>query len=66
MPSYDAIKIAEYIEQTVPSKYIRREWKEFAYIDVQPSSNAIMWTFILTFIISGGLITYVVMNEFEN
>ena len=66
MGSYDAIKIAEYIEQNVPSKFVRREWKEFAYIDIQPSTNAIMWTYILTFLASGGLLWYFIANEFEN
>ena len=62
---YDIRKIVDYVVAEVPKAFVRRDFKEYDYIDVQPSSNAVMWTLIATLIASIGLALFHVFNPWE-
>lgn len=49
----------------VEGKVVRRDFREFSYLTVDPPTSAVVWTFILTALLSIGLAVYSVSNEFD-
>lgn len=63
MGKYDINKIVDYVTSEVHPKFTRREFKEFSYITVNPSTNAVIWTFVITLIISSLLAGIHIEND---
>jgi hypothetical protein len=45
--------------------YIKRSFKQFSYIDVEPSDKAIIITFVITILITIGLCLFGIFNKFD-
>jgi len=66
MLKYDIVKIANYVATRVPQKYVRRQFAEFSYIQVNPSTKAVVWTFVVVLLLTVGLAVFHVMNPFSS
>lgn len=58
--------IINYSNSEIITNYHRRHFKEFSYLTVEPTTTCIIWTFIISFMLSVGLSIYVVNNEFDS
>lgn len=58
-------EIAQYLETAVDQKFVRRQFKEFDYLTVEPPTWSIVLTYVLTIMINIGIWYWVVNNEFD-
>lgn len=65
MKEYDIRKITDFVVSEVHPKFIRRQFKEFSYIQVNPSTKAVLITFLIVLLLSLGLAWYNVKNRFR-
>jgi len=61
----DVVDLAHALELQILGKTIRRDFREFSYLTVDPPMKAVIWTFVLTFIVCGLLGWFVVGNEID-
>ena len=61
----DLCKLADYIQPQINKQFIRKDFKEFDYLTVEPPTWAIVLTYILTIIINVGLSAWIIQNEFQ-
>jgi hypothetical protein len=52
--------------EEVSKGFVRREFKEFDALTVEPGGWAVFWTFIVTVLVNIGVSFYVIGNEFSN
>jgi hypothetical protein len=57
--------IADYTQQQVDKQFVRRSFKEFNYLTVEPPMWAVILTYLLTLLINVGLSYWIIRNEFE-
>jgi len=65
MREFDAVKVAKYMGENIPKQFVRKQFADFSYIKVRPTMKAIIITFIITLVVTGGLTTYSVMNQHD-
>jgi hypothetical protein len=65
MQDFDIDKIVEYMSQNVPPKFVKKDFREFNYLSIQPSNRAIIITFIITLITTIGIFVFDVLNKFK-
>ena len=54
---------AEWLGPAIREKWVRKPFKDFSYLTVDPPMSAVIWTFIVTFLVSAGLSAWVILNE---
>lgn len=59
-------QIVDYMAGQVRAKFQRKHFREFSYIDVEPTMTAIWITFIVTLLITIGVSIFAVKNDFEH
>ena len=65
---HDSLDLYEYgvwLEQNIPSKWKRKEFKDFEYVKANMTNGAKWAVFILTFLFCCGFGIYLIENEFE-
>lgn len=55
----------EYLQNKIENDFVRREFKEFDYLTVEPPAWGIALTFIITILVNVGVSFWVVKNEFS-
>lgn len=65
MDSLDMVKIVDYMAGEVDKNFKRKRFRDFNYLTVEPSGEAVTVTFILTFLITMAVSIYSVANEYE-
>lgn len=58
-------EIVNYSKDKLDKGFVRRSFKEFDYLTVEPPTWAVVLTFVLTIIINLGIAIWIVKNEFE-
>jgi hypothetical protein len=61
----DVLGLLNFVEKEVNFEWKRRQFKEFDYINIEPSANQTIIIWVLTVLLSGGLAFWVIVNEFE-
>lgn len=59
------MSIVDYMTGEVNRKFIRKQFKDFSYITVEPTITALWVTFLITIVVTVGLSVYCVLNQFE-
>jgi len=52
MGKLELVKVVDYIGETVPKSFIRKEFEDFSYISVRPTNRAILITFFITLLVT--------------
>lgn len=60
------INIINYSNKEIVDKFERRHFKEFSYLTVEPTKSAVVWTYIISLILTIGMCVWAVMNEFDS
>ena len=63
---FNLMEIVDYFAIQVQKRFIRKEFKDFEYINIQPSNRTVIIAFFITFILTIGLSIFFVRNEFEH
>ena len=65
MKKLDLVAYADWLGPAVQEKWRRKDFEEFNYLTVEPTTTFVVWTFILTFLVTVGLGVWAVMNEVD-
>jgi len=63
MDSLDMMKIVDYMGNTVPKSFVRKQFKDFNYLTIEPTKTAVVVTFIITLLICAGLSFFAIAND---
>jgi hypothetical protein len=61
----DFMKTIPYITQQVKTSFERKQFVEFDYLTIEPSTAAVIWVFVIVILINVGISFFVVKNEWE-
>ena len=62
MKHYDPMKIVNYMGETIPDNFVRRQFAEFSYISVQPTTRAVISTYIISIFVCVIVSTICIVN----
>jgi hypothetical protein len=62
----DLSAISDYMAKEVKNKFVRKQFKDFSYITVEPTLTAIWIAFAITLLTTVGLSVFVVRNDFDS
>lgn len=63
MGGYNPVKIVDYMGNNIPKTFIRKEFKDFNYISVEPTTSAVIWTFVITLLVTLGIAIFSIKND---
>jgi len=63
MRKFDPLKVVKYMGENVPSKFVRKQFKDFSYLTVQPTTSAVIWTFVITVLLTIIISVISVINQ---
>jgi hypothetical protein len=58
--------VSGYLQEQVDKQFVRRSFKEFDYLTVEPPTWAVIFAYVLTLAINLGLSVYIIGNEHDN
>lgn len=61
----DVMAYANWLAKEIPEKWQRKNFKDFSYITVDPPFSAVVWTFVITLLVSLGMGVFAVLNPFD-
>jgi hypothetical protein len=59
----DLVKYLDWLGPAVQEKWRRKNFDEFSYLTVEPSTAAVVWTFIGTLLITVGIGVWAILND---
>ncbi len=62
----DLLELAQFTGPELEKKFKRKQFKDFAYLTVEPPFWAIIWCHVLVFLITVGITFWNVLNDFDN
>jgi hypothetical protein len=62
----DLNKVIATIEDEVKFEWKRKDFHDFDYLNIDPTITQLIWIYILTILVNGGLAYWIVVNEFED
>lgn len=57
-------EIVEYLYCEIDKNFVRKQFKEFSYLTVEPTTSEILWTFSITFILTALCTIWIIKNQF--
>lgn len=65
MNHFDINETINVINEEVNSEWVRKEFHDFDYLNIEPTMTQSIWILIITLLVNGGLAVWVVLNDFE-
>jgi hypothetical protein len=65
MKTLDLLAYADWLRPMIESKWVRKNFEDFNYLSVEPTMSAVIWTFVMTIIVTIGIGAWAVLNPFE-
>ncbi len=59
------LNIINFSSDEIRSGFERRHFREFSYLTVEPSSTAVIWTYVISFILTVGMCIFAINNPFD-
>lgn len=66
MKKLDLAAYADWLGPMVQSKWVRKNFADFNYLTVEPTMSAVIWTFVLTLLVTIGIGVWAVLNNIDN
>jgi len=63
---YNLTAIIDMMAKEVNNNFVRKKFADFNYINVEPTTTAVIITFIITLIVAVGISLYVVLNDIKS
>lgn len=58
-------EIVTTIEDEVNKDWVRKQFKDFEYLNIEPTTIQVVWTLIITLFVNVGIAVWIVMNKHE-
>lgn len=65
MKNLDLVAYADWLGPAVQEKWRRKKFEDFSYLTVEPTTTAVVWTFILTLLVTVGIGIWAVLNPID-
>lgn len=62
---FDMNKIIDYMSQEVLTQFVKKSFKDFNYLSVEPTKTAVIVTYIIVFLLTVGLMIFSIANDFD-
>jgi hypothetical protein len=62
---FDPLKTNLEVEKILQAQFERKHFKDFSYLEIEPTNAAIIWTYILVILFSVGSSVWIIMNEID-
>jgi len=62
----DLYEYVNYTKAEVLENWVRKQFKDFDYLTIEPTMKQIIWIYILTIIFNAGICVWIVNNEFDD
>jgi hypothetical protein len=62
---FDINKIIDLIDTEIKEEWVRKPFKEFDYLSIEPTMTQVVWIMVLTLLVNVGIAVWIVKNEFE-
>jgi len=62
------LDLGAYLDQVKPlieTKWQRKHFKDFNYLTVEPTTSAVIWTFVITLVVTVGIGLWAVLNDID-
>jgi len=66
MKTLDLMAYADWLKPEIEQKWVRKKFEDFSYLTVEPPMTAVIWTFILTLLVTIGIGAWAVLNNVDN
>lgn len=66
MKKLDLVAYADWLGPMIQSKWVRKNFADFNYLTVEPTMSAVIWTFVLTLLVTVGIGVWAVLNNIDN
>jgi hypothetical protein len=66
--SQDKLNLSDIVDHTyneIQTKWVRKDFKDFDYLTIEPTLKQVIWILILTLVINVGIAFWVVLNEID-
>lgn len=61
----DLVAYADWLGKEIPAQWRRKNFCDFNYLTVDPPMSAVIWTFVITLLVSIGIGVWVILNPVE-
>jgi hypothetical protein len=61
--NYDLVNISNYMAKQVQAKFIRKQFSDFDYLKIEPTTTALIITYTITVLLSIGLAIFFIKND---
>jgi len=65
MKTLDLVAYLDAVRPLVETKWQRKHFKEFSYLTVEPTTTAVVWTYVITLAVTIGIGVWAVMNGLD-
>lgn len=65
MPQLNMKQLAEFLMPEISNKFIRKAFKDFDYLTVEPKPWQVWFTFTLTLLLNAAVLIWIIKNEFK-
>lgn len=63
---FDLYEYVNYTKTQVLENWVRKQFKDFDYLTIEPTMKQIIWIYILTILFNAGICVWIVNNEFDD
>ena len=65
MKEFDAVKIIDYMGTTIPKTFIKKNFRDFNYLSVEPTMRALIITYVITLVVTLIIVVIEVNNDYN-
>jgi len=65
MKKLDLATYADWLGPEIQAKWVRKNFQDFNYLTVEPTTSAVVWTFVITVVVTAGLGAWAVLNGLD-
>jgi len=62
----DMLKLADFVEVGAKNLWVRKNFEDFDYINVELTNKQLIWLFIIILLFNFGMTVYIIRNEFKH
>jgi hypothetical protein len=66
MKKLDLVAYADWLGPMIEKKWVRKNFDDFSYLTVEPTTSAVIWTFLLTLLVTAAIGVFAVLNDVDN
>ncbi len=65
MKTFDMAAYLDAVQPLIETKWERKHFKDFNYLTVEPTTSAVVWTYVVTLVVTVGIGVWAVLNDID-